>query len=100
MPEMNYGFAEVDGKPALVQPEHVNLGLAIDLAKPDGTPLAAGAATSRPPTTMDFAEFWSAYEDIVRRARGGKLDRRRLRRHHHQPHQPRHASAPCTRSRA
>ena len=37
MPEMNNGFAEVDGKPALVKPEHVNLGLAIDLAKPDGT---------------------------------------------------------------
>src|SRR6201999_4169160 len=25
-PEMNYSFAEVDGKPALVQPEHINLG--------------------------------------------------------------------------
>ena len=36
-PEMNNSFAEVDGKPALVQPEHVNLGIAIDLAKPDGT---------------------------------------------------------------
>jgi pyruvate/2-oxoglutarate dehydrogenase complex dihydrolipoamide acyltransferase (E2) component len=36
-PEMNNSFAEVDGKPAMVQPEHINLGIAIDLAKKDGT---------------------------------------------------------------
>src|SRR3712207_4248435 len=36
-PAMNNSFAEVDGKPALAQPEHVNLGIAIDLAKPDGS---------------------------------------------------------------
>ena len=34
---MNNAFAEVDGKPVLVQPEHVNFGLAIDLPKPDGS---------------------------------------------------------------
>ncbi|MGH3445111.1 MAG: 2-oxo acid dehydrogenase subunit E2, partial [Nocardioidaceae bacterium] len=37
MPEMNNGFEVVDGKPNLVAPAHVNLGLAIDLPKPDGT---------------------------------------------------------------
>ena len=72
MPEMNASYAEVDGKPSLVKPEHVNLGLAIDLTKPDGTrqllvPCIKGA------DTMDFAQFWSAYEDLVRRARAGKL---------------------------
>src|SRR5205823_4837255 len=30
MPEMNASYVEVDGKPAIAQPEHVNLGLAID----------------------------------------------------------------------
>ncbi|MEO6712048.1 MAG: 2-oxo acid dehydrogenase subunit E2, partial [Mycobacteriales bacterium] len=72
MPEMNNGYASVDGKPQLVVPEHVNLGLAIDLAKEDGTrqllvPNIKGAET------MDFAAFWAAYEDVVRRARGNKL---------------------------
>src|SRR5690606_11034442 len=28
MPEMNYSYAEIDGKPAMIKPEHVNLGLA------------------------------------------------------------------------
>src|SRR3954454_17523884 len=36
-PNMNNAYAEVDGKPVLVQPEHVNFGLAIDLPKPDGS---------------------------------------------------------------
>ena len=34
MPEMNNGFTEENGKPAIVIPGHVNLGLAIDMAKP------------------------------------------------------------------
>lgn len=72
MPEMNYGYAEVDGKPAVLRSTEVNLGIAIDLAKDDGTrqllvPSIKGAQA------MDFAQFWAAYEDVVRRARGGKL---------------------------
>src|SRR5262249_16642 len=35
-PEMNASYAEVDGKPTLVQPAHVNLGIAIDLTRPGG----------------------------------------------------------------
>ena len=35
-PEMNNAFAEVNGKPALLVPEHVNLGIAIDLAGKNG----------------------------------------------------------------
>src|SRR5690606_31947655 len=66
------GYRVVDGKPGVFRPSHVNLGLAIDLAKPDGTrqlvvPAIKGAEA------MDFAQFWRAYEDVVRRARGGKL---------------------------
>ncbi|HLR85988.1 MAG TPA: multifunctional oxoglutarate decarboxylase/oxoglutarate dehydrogenase thiamine pyrophosphate-binding subunit/dihydrolipoyllysine-residue succinyltransferase subunit [Nocardioidaceae bacterium] len=72
MPEMNYGFDVVDDKPTLLKPEHVNLGLAIDLVKSDGTrqlvvPSIKGA------DEMGFAEFWSAYEQIIRKARDNKL---------------------------
>jgi multifunctional 2-oxoglutarate metabolism enzyme len=72
MPDMNVGFDVIDGKPALLRPKHVNLGLAIDLPKPDGTrqllvPSIKGAEA------MDFATFWTAYEDVVRRARDNKL---------------------------
>lgn len=72
MPSMNWSFAEKDGKPTLVKPEHVNLGLAIDLVKPNGDRQLVVAAIKKS-ETLNFFEFWQAYEDIVRRARDGKL---------------------------
>ncbi|MER6024417.1 multifunctional oxoglutarate decarboxylase/oxoglutarate dehydrogenase thiamine pyrophosphate-binding subunit/dihydrolipoyllysine-residue succinyltransferase subunit [Streptomyces sp. NPDC001851] len=72
MPSMNYAFGEKDGKPVLVKPPHVNLGLAIDLVKPNGDRQLVVAAIKKA-ETLNFFEFWQAYEDIVRRARDGKL---------------------------
>ncbi|MFE0346162.1 multifunctional oxoglutarate decarboxylase/oxoglutarate dehydrogenase thiamine pyrophosphate-binding subunit/dihydrolipoyllysine-residue succinyltransferase subunit [Streptomyces griseoluteus] len=72
MPAMNYSFGEKDGKPTLVKPPHVNLGLAIDLVKPNGDRQLVVAAIKKA-ETLNFFEFWQAYEDIVRRAREGKL---------------------------
>ncbi len=72
MPEMNVGFEVVDGKPNLITPAHVNLGLAIDMQKPDGSRqlLVPAIKTAE---HMDFAAFWTAYEDVVRKARDNKL---------------------------
>src|ERR1700761_7065387 len=72
LPEMNASFAEEDGKPFLATPHHINLGLAIDLKAKDGSrqllvPNIKGAEE------MDFRQFWTAYEDVVRKARNGKL---------------------------
>jgi multifunctional 2-oxoglutarate metabolism enzyme len=72
VPVMNTSFTEVDGKPAVVTPEHVGLGLAIDLQLANGTRQLVVAAI-RGAQKMDFAAFLAAYEDIVRRARTGKL---------------------------
>ncbi|HRD59664.1 MAG TPA: multifunctional oxoglutarate decarboxylase/oxoglutarate dehydrogenase thiamine pyrophosphate-binding subunit/dihydrolipoyllysine-residue succinyltransferase subunit, partial [Nocardioides sp.] len=71
-PEMNVGFEYVDGKPNLVQPAHINLGLAIDLQKPDGTRQLV-VPSIKAAERMDFAAFWTAYEDVVRKARDNKL---------------------------
>ncbi len=72
MPEMNAFFGELDGRPAAGHPEHINLGIAIDLAKADGArqllvPSVKGCES------MGFAEFWSAYEAIIKKARSGAL---------------------------
>ncbi|MDX3852096.1 multifunctional oxoglutarate decarboxylase/oxoglutarate dehydrogenase thiamine pyrophosphate-binding subunit/dihydrolipoyllysine-residue succinyltransferase subunit [Streptomyces sp. AK02-01A] len=72
MPSMNHSFAVRDGKPTLVKPEHVNLGLAIDLVKPNGDRQLVVAGIKKA-ETLNFFEFWQAYEDIVRRARTNKL---------------------------
>ena len=72
MPEMNAFFGELDGKPAVGKPEHINLGIAIDLAKPDGSrqllvPSVKGCEE------LDFGQFWAAYEAIIKKARAGAL---------------------------
>ncbi|HST67331.1 MAG TPA: multifunctional oxoglutarate decarboxylase/oxoglutarate dehydrogenase thiamine pyrophosphate-binding subunit/dihydrolipoyllysine-residue succinyltransferase subunit, partial [Mycobacteriales bacterium] len=71
-PEMNNAFGEVDGRPALLTPEHINLGLAIDLQAKNGSRslVVAGVKGTE---SMDFAQFLAAYEDVIRRARQGKL---------------------------
>lgn len=72
MPEMNNSFTETDGKPTMVSPAHINLGLAIDQQKPDGTRQLV-APSIKACETMDFAAFWTAYETMIRKARDNKL---------------------------
>jgi len=71
-PEMNDSYAESDGKPVLVHPEHVNLGLAIDTRKDDGSRQLL-VPSIKSTEGMDFRQFWMAYEDVIRKARAGKL---------------------------
>ena len=71
-PAMNNSYKVVDGRPQLVTPEHINLGLAIDLTKPDGS-RSLVVPSLKGCESMDFREFWQAYEDLVRRARNNKL---------------------------
>ncbi len=70
--EMNNSYAELDGKPAIVSPEHVNLGLAIDVTTRDGSRQLL-VPSIKAAESMDFRQFWMAYEDVVRRARNGRL---------------------------
>ncbi|MGN8129388.1 multifunctional oxoglutarate decarboxylase/oxoglutarate dehydrogenase thiamine pyrophosphate-binding subunit/dihydrolipoyllysine-residue succinyltransferase subunit [Paenarthrobacter sp. 22069] len=71
-PSMNVYYDEVDGKPVAVQPAHVNFGIAIDMPKPDGTRLLM-VPNIKKAETLNFAEFWHTYEDLIKRARNGKL---------------------------
>ena len=71
-PSQNVFYDEPDGKPSVVAPAHINLGIAIDLPKPDGTRSLLVPAIKRA-DTMTFAEFLAAYEDVVSRARNNKL---------------------------
>ncbi|PPF25496.1 multifunctional oxoglutarate decarboxylase/oxoglutarate dehydrogenase thiamine pyrophosphate-binding subunit/dihydrolipoyllysine-residue succinyltransferase subunit [Rathayibacter tritici] len=71
-PSQNVFYDEVDGKPAVVAPAHVNLGIAIDMPKPDGTRALLVPSIKRA-DTLSFTAYLSAYEDLVKRARGNKL---------------------------
>jgi 2-oxoglutarate dehydrogenase E1 component len=73
LPEMNYAYGQdADGKPAVIRSPRVNLGIAIDLAKPDGTRQLL-VPNIKHCQGMDFAQFWASYEDVVRRARNNRL---------------------------
>ena len=93
---MNRSYAEVDGKPVTVTPAHVNLGIAIDLARPDGSRTLV-VPSIKAAETMDFRQFWQAYEDVVRRARRNELTMDDYTGTHDLADQPGRASAPCTR---
>ncbi|GAB3277332.1 multifunctional oxoglutarate decarboxylase/oxoglutarate dehydrogenase thiamine pyrophosphate-binding subunit/dihydrolipoyllysine-residue succinyltransferase subunit [Parasphingorhabdus pacifica] len=72
-PGMNRHYGEdAKGKPAVVTPEHVNLGLAIDLPGKDGARNLV-VASIKSCEDMTFQQFWQAYEDIIRKARNNAL---------------------------
>ena len=71
-PVMGNTFAEQDGKPVRITPPGINLGLAVDVTRKDGSrglvvPVIKGAES------MDFAAFLRAYEGLVEKARVNKL---------------------------
>jgi len=71
-PSQNVFYDEPDGKPSVVTPAHINLGIAIDIPKPDGTRSLVVPGIKRA-DTMNFSEFLASYEDVVFRGRNNKL---------------------------
>ena len=71
-PEMNVSYATIDGDPHIIRHPAVNLGLAIDMPRPDGSrvllvPNIKGA------DQMDFRQFWESYEEVVAKTRDNRL---------------------------
>ena len=71
-PQLNDGFDVVDDQPVRVKRAAVNLGLAIDLEKKDGT-RSLLVPNIKNAQALSFSEFLDAYDDVVTRARAGKL---------------------------
>jgi len=71
-PSQNVYYAEQNGKPVVVTPAHVGLGIAIDVKKADGSRALLVPSVKRA-ETLSFSQFLSAYEDLVKRARANKL---------------------------
>lgn len=71
-PQLNDGFFAGDGAPARLKRPNVNLGVAVDLTKKDGsrTLLVPNVKNAN---HLSFSDFLNAYDDVVKRAREGKL---------------------------
>jgi len=72
LPVMTHVFQEVDGKPHRFDPHAVNLGLAVDVEKKDGSH-ALVVPVIKHADGMDFAAFHTTYETLVDKARTNKL---------------------------
>jgi 2-oxoglutarate decarboxylase len=72
-PGLNDAYDSSGGVPSRVRRPFVNLGLAVDVQKSDGsrTLLVPNVKNAH---AMDFASFIAASDDLIARARKGKLD--------------------------
>jgi multifunctional 2-oxoglutarate metabolism enzyme len=72
-PRMNSAFALIDSTPTRIDREDVNLGLAIDIERKDGSRSLLVPNIKRA-NKMDFAQFLKSYNDVVRKARNNTLE--------------------------
>ncbi len=71
-PQLNDGYEETDGVAYRLRRPEVNLGIAVDVVKKDGTRSLLVPNIKRA-NRLSFSEFVDAYQDVVLRAREGKL---------------------------
>ncbi len=71
-PQLNDGFELVDEQPSRLKRAAVNLGIAIDLEKKDGA-RSLLVPNIKQANKLGFSDFLNAYNDVVTRARSGKL---------------------------
>ena len=73
IPAMNNAYTVINGSPHIIKKNNINLGLAVDLEKKDGSrslivPNIKGA------DKMNFRQFFDSYNDIINRSRSGKIE--------------------------
>jgi 2-oxoglutarate decarboxylase len=72
MPVMAHHFAEIDGKPHRIDDGAVNLGIAVDVEKKDGSRTLM-VPVIRDSGRLTFPQFLDAFNDLIVRARDNKL---------------------------
>lgn len=73
LPQMNHGFAVVNGKPSRLENKNINIGVAIDIEKKDGS-RSLLVPNIKNCEQMNFADFFRAYNSQVKKARDGALE--------------------------
>ena len=72
-PVMNNAFTVIDGKPNLIKRSTINIGLAIDIEKKDGSHSLI-VPNIKNVNLMTFEEFYKKYDDLVSRSRKGLIN--------------------------
>ncbi len=72
-PGMNDAYVESEGKPQRVRKPHVNLGVAVDVTKKDGS-RSLLVPNIKLAEELDFAEFVATFDNLVGKARRGTIE--------------------------
>lgn len=72
-PVMNNSFQIIDGKPNLIIRKDVNLGIAVDIERKDGS-RSLLVPNIKNANRLNFLEFWKKYDDLIDRSRKGTID--------------------------
>lgn len=73
VPMMNNSFTIINGEPNLVTKPDVNLGLAVDLQKKDGS-RSLIVPNIKKANLMNFKQYFESYNDIINRSRNNKIE--------------------------
>ncbi|MCB2204030.1 multifunctional oxoglutarate decarboxylase/oxoglutarate dehydrogenase thiamine pyrophosphate-binding subunit/dihydrolipoyllysine-residue succinyltransferase subunit [bacterium] len=72
MPAMMHSYVHHEGEHYRITPEHLNLGLAIDVQKKDGS-RGLLVPNIKKAEQYDFGGFFAAYNDMLRRVNSGNI---------------------------
>ncbi|MGB9696898.1 MAG: multifunctional oxoglutarate decarboxylase/oxoglutarate dehydrogenase thiamine pyrophosphate-binding subunit/dihydrolipoyllysine-residue succinyltransferase subunit [Ignavibacteria bacterium] len=73
VPNMNNAFSVIDKQPILIKRKHINIGLAVDVVRKDGS-RSLIVPNIKNAERMTFQEFYEKYNDIIERARTNKIE--------------------------
>ena len=71
-PGLNHAYGEANGQPARIVHPRINLGIAVDVAGKDGNRNLL-VPNIKDAGALDFAQYVATFDDLVDRARKGKL---------------------------
>jgi 2-oxoglutarate dehydrogenase E1 component len=72
IPSLNHAYSERDGQPFRLLRPRINLGIAVDVAGKDGA-RSLMVPNIKDAGALSFHEYLAAFDDLVSRARSGKL---------------------------
>ncbi|MDQ3021606.1 MAG: multifunctional oxoglutarate decarboxylase/oxoglutarate dehydrogenase thiamine pyrophosphate-binding subunit/dihydrolipoyllysine-residue succinyltransferase subunit [Bacteroidota bacterium] len=73
VPVMNNAYTVINGEPNLIKKPNVNLGLAVDLLKKDGSHSLI-VPNIKKANLLNFKKYFDAYDDIIKRSRNNKIE--------------------------
>ena len=72
-PSLNNSYAVIENNPNLVTKPYINLGVAVDTVRKDGS-RSLMVPNIKKAGLMNFSQFIDAYNDLINRARIGKIE--------------------------